>query len=444
MSAEEHPLPVGQKLFTPGVWGLIAVMAAGGGFAAYRFLFGLQASTNLDQQYPWGIWIIADVSFIALAAGGFTTAAIAHVFHREYYHTLARPALLVAMLGYTFASCALLADLGKYYNIWHPILPSCWQGNSALFEVGMCVMCYLTVLYIEFIPPFCERFMCDLRFPWLGRICAAVHRLAGKVMFFFIIAGVAISCLHQSSLGHVMVLIPSKLHPLWYSPILSLLFLVSAIVVGFPTVIFACLYASWAFGLKPQMEVLGGLAKWVPVFLAFYLALKIGDLLIRGSYVYLGQVSLVSTMFVIELVFGLVLPLAMFLSPRVRKSPRWLAVAAVLVMFGVFVNRTNVYWIGYHPARATYMYFPSLAEWGVVAGSLAALIFCWRVIATFFPVISLPGAPDLAPIAYSRRNGSRRRTDRRHWPRSPAGTRFAPGTLGIPGTLGKSEATGPG
>ena len=113
-------------------------------------------------------------------------------------------------------------------------------------------------------------------------------------------------------------------------------------------------------------------------------------------------------------------------------------------MFGVFVNRTNVYWIGYHPARATYMYFPSLAEWGVVAGSLAALIFCWRVIATFFPVISLPGAPDLAPIAYSRRNGSRRRTDRRHWPRSPAGTRFAPGTLGIPGTLGKSEATGPG
>lgn len=390
MTSHDIPTPVRQKLLTPGVWGLLAVTAVGVLFGAYRFAFGLGASTNLNQEYPWGIWIIADISFIALAAGGFTTAAVAHVFHREKFHVLARPALVVAMLGYTFASCALLADLGKYYNIWRPILPSCWQGNSALFEVGMCVMCYLTVLYIEFVPTLCERFIDDLRFPTLSRICAVVNKVFSKVMFLFIIAGVGISCLHQSSLGHIMVLVPSKLHPLWYSPILSVHFLLSAIAVGFPTVIFACIYASWSFNLKPQMQVLGALAKYIPVLLAIYLAFKIGDLLIRGSYVYLAEGSLQSAMFTIEMVVGGFIPLGMVMSRRVRYSPGLLCIASALIMFGVVLNRANVYWIGYQPARATSMYFPSLAEWGVALGTLAALILCCRVIATYFPVISHP------------------------------------------------------
>ena len=93
-----------------------------------------------------------------MAAGGFTTAALADIFHKERYHVIVRPALLTAMLGYTFVVIGLLADLGRYYNVWHPMLPSMWQGNSVLFEVGMCVMVYLTVLYIEFLPIVAERF----------------------------------------------------------------------------------------------------------------------------------------------------------------------------------------------------------------------------------------------------------------------------------------------
>ena len=390
VTGHDQPVPINRKLFTPGVWGLLLLVAMGIALGAYRFVFGLQASTNLSQQYPWGLWIIADISFIALAAGGFTTAAIAHVFHRERFHTLARPALIVALLGYTLASCALLADLGKYYNIWRPILPSCWQGNSALFEVGMCVMCYLGVLYVEFIPTACERFIDDLRFPRLSRACTFVSRVCGRAMFVFIIAGVGISCLHQSSLGHIMVLVPSKLHALWYTPILSLLFLLSAITVGFPTVIFACLYASWALRLKPQMDTLKALAKYIPIFLALYLAFKVGDMLIRGSYVYLAEGSIQNLMFIIEMVVGVIVPLCMLVSRRVLNSPGLLAIATALVMFGVVLNRTNVYWIGYQPARATTMYFPSLAEWGVSIGALAALIFCWRVMATYLPVMSQP------------------------------------------------------
>ncbi|HRX86890.1 MAG TPA: polysulfide reductase NrfD, partial [Phycisphaerae bacterium] len=233
-------------LITRGTLVLLALMGVGAAFGLYRFIFGLAATTNLDQQYPWGIWIVADVSFIALAAGGFTMAAITHVFHREHFHALARPVLVFAMLGYTCACIALFADLGKYYNIWHPLLPWMWQGNSALFEVGMCVMCYLTVLYIEFVPVFCERFMGDAARPRLARACTRVHGIAEKIMPVFIVLGVGISCLHQSSLGHVMVLTPTKLHPLWYTPVLSLMFLVSAIAAGFPTAIVVSLVSSWA------------------------------------------------------------------------------------------------------------------------------------------------------------------------------------------------------
>lgn len=388
MTAHDQPLPVNRKLFTPGVWVLVVLMAIGVCFGAYRFIFGLRASTNLDQQYPWGIWIVADVSFIALAAGGFTTAAIAHIFHRQHYHILARPALVTALLGYTFACIALAADLGKYYNIWHPILPNMWQGNSALFEVGMCVMCYLIVLYVEFVPVVCERFIGDLRYPTLDRFCTAVNRVVGKTMFLFIILGVGISCLHQSSLGHVMVLAPSKLHPLWWSPILALLFLISAIVAGFPTVIFACLCGSWALKLKPPMHVFSSLARYIPFFLTIYLAFKIGDMLMRQSYVYLAEGSRQNIAFIIEMVLGLILPLVMTLSHRVRTSPRWLAVACLLVMLGVALNRANVYWIGYQPAYTAKVYFPSLTEWGLTVGTVAGLCFFWRAVAIYLPVIT--------------------------------------------------------
>ena len=396
MRAHSQALPLNRRLLTPGVWGLLVLTAIGTMFGVYRFLFGLEASTNLNQQYPWGIWIIGDISFIALAAGGFTTAAIAHVFHRQHFHVLVRPALITAMLGYTFACVLLAADLGKYYNIWHPILPSMWQGNSAMFEVGMCVMCYLTVLYIEFVPVFCERFIGDARWPRLGRISAVVNRIARKTMFVFLILGVAISCLHQSSLGHIMVLVPSKVHPLWYTPILSLMFLLSAIAVGFPMVIFASICGSWALGLKPQMRVLGSLAKYIPFFLSIYLGFKIGDMFIRRSYVHLGDGSVQSVTFIIEMVAGLIVPFLMILFASVRNSPRWLCIATALIMFGVILNRTNVYLIGYQPANVTKVYFPSLSEWGWTVGAVAALCICWRAIVTYFPVINQPGKTEVA------------------------------------------------
>jgi len=371
----------------PGVVALLTLLSLGLCVAAYRFVFGLAATTNLDQQHPWGLWIAVDVATgVALAAGGFTTAALVHVFHREHYHVIARPALLTAMLGYTFVALGLLADLGRYYNIWHPLIPMMWQGNSVLFEVGICVVCYLTVLYIEFLPVVFERFVGDPRFPRLARLSAGGLRLLERTMFLFIIAGVVLSCLHQSSLGTLMVIAPTKMHPLWNTPIQPLLFLLSAISVGFPMVIVESIYASWSLKHELHMRVLSDLARYVPVILGVYLAVKIGDAVIRQSFAHLGDGSLAGTMFAIEVVGGIVAPLVMLLSTRVRNSPGLLFVAALLVVLGVAINRINVFLVAYHPPYAVRSYFPSIGEITVTVGLISGLILCYRVIVTYLPV----------------------------------------------------------
>ena len=389
MTAHEQTMPVRQKLITPGVIALLVLIGIGMCVAIVRFVFGLSAVTNLDQQHPWGLWIAIDVATgVALAAGGFTTAALVHIFHREDFHVVSRPALLTAMLGYTFVGLGLMVDLGRYYNIWHPAMPSMWQGNSVLFEVGMCVMCYLTVLYIEFLPVICERVVGDDRFPRLARVCGGVNRVVERTMFLFILAGVVLSCLHQSSLGNLMVLVPSKMHPLWFTPILSLLFLLSAVAVGFPMVVFESIFASWGLGLKAEMHVLSRLARYIPVLLGIYLAFKIGDVLIRETYRYLGDGSVQSTMFIVEMLFGVIVPFVMLLFEGIRTSKQWLFTASLMIVLGVALNRVNVFLVAYQPPYAVKSYFPSLAEFAVTIGLVSTLILIYRLIVMYFPVIT--------------------------------------------------------
>ena len=405
MSHAEAAAPVEKPLFTPGVFVLLGLILIGFGFAVYRYIFGLGSMTNLNDQYPWGIWIGVDVATgVALAAGGFTTSALAHIFHREHYHAIVRPAILTAMLGYTFVAMSLLVDLGKYYNIWHPILPSMWQGNSALFEVAVCVMAYLTVLYMEFIPVFLEGVKGNLNLPaplnrfhgtvesllkkeWVQSLVNLADRFFGKIMFLLVIAGVVLSCMHQSSLGALMAIAPYKVHPLWYTPILTLLFLLSAISVGYPMVIFESMWASRAFGRKPEMHILSSLARFIPVFLGVYLVAKISDLVIRGAYKYLLEGSFQSNMFLVELGLGVLLPFLLLLSERVRKSPVLLFVSAALVVLGVVLNRVNVFVVAYMPPYATKPYVPAIGEIMITVAMISTLILCYRVIVSILPVI---------------------------------------------------------
>ncbi len=383
------------KFFTPGVFIVLLVALNGLVFIAGRFIFGIGAVTNLDNQYPWGIWIGIDVAAgVALAAGGFISAAIGHIMHRERYHAIVRPALLTAMLGYTFVAFGVFIDIGRWYYIWHPLVM--WNPNSALFEVGICVMIYLTVLYIEFLPIVTERFMGRVNLPGilkvfnnlLNRLLTFLDNALGKTMFVFIIAGVVLSSLHQSSLGTLMVIAGDKMHPLWQTPILPLLFLISAAGVGIPMIIFESLIASKSFKLEPEMKVLTPLASYVAPILGVYLSFKLGDMFIRESFVYLGEFTAQSIAFYIEIVIGVIVPLFLFLNKKVLKTPLLLFMASAMVVFGVLINRINNFVIAYHPPYADYPYFPSYGEISVTLGCAALLVLLYRACVMIFPVIT--------------------------------------------------------
>ena len=396
MSSHPEAAPVDNKLLSPGVLVLLALMAVGFFFAAARFLFGLGAVTNLNNQYPWGIWIGIDVaSGVALASGSFTICALAYVFHRDQFGAVVRPALLTAMFGYTFVVLALIVDIGRYWNIWSPIIH--WNGNSVLFEVGVCVILYLAVLYIEFIPVVVERFMGRVRLPdplaglndILEKLLFLADRILPKVMPVFIIAGIVLSCLHQSSLGSLMLIAPYKVHPLWYTPILPLLFLLSAIAVGYPMVVLESLIAAKSLKCEPEMGVLTALAKFMAILIGIYLAVKIGDMLVRGTYTYVIAGTFQANAFLAEMLFGVVLPFILLCFRKVRRSGAWLFFAATLYVGGVLLNRINVFIVSFTPFYRIKAYFPAIGEIAVTVALIAGLIFLYRVFVTVFPVLGV-------------------------------------------------------
>ena len=414
MAHAHIPTPLTKKYFTPGVILLCLIALNGLVFLAGRFLFGIGAVTNLDNQFPWGIWIGLDVAAgVALAAGGFTTAALGHIMHRDKYESIIRPALLTALLGYTFVAVSVSIDIGRWYYIWHPLIM--WNGNSALFEVGICVMLYLTVLYIEFLPMVTERFIGKVNLPsFLSRFNNLVDGLLRKLdkgldktMFIFIIAGVVLSCLHQSSVGTLMIISGPKMHPLWQTPILPLLFLLSAFSVGFPMVIMESISASKSFGLKPETDVLSSLSKFIAPLLGIYLLAKAGDMVIRETFVYLTDFNSITILFAIEIVIGVIVPLRMFLSPEVRKSPTGLFIASMLVIFGVLMNRFNNFITAYNPPYALESYIPSIGEISVTLGFVALEILAYRLIVKIFPVISIPSDKSKLKAKYAIRGASK-------------------------------------
>ena len=388
-----RPTPIKKKFITPGVIILILLAINALVFLAIRFIFGLGEMTNLCDQHPWGILIAIDVATgVALAAGGFTSAALGHIMFKERYNVILRPALLTAMLGYTFVAIGVFIDLGRYYSIWHPLIM--WNGTSPLFEVGICVMIYATVLYIEFIPIVAERFIGRIKLKGilskpLDSLLRMLNRGVSKTMFIFIIAGVVLSTLHQSSLGTLMVIAGQKMHPLWQTPILPLLFLISAVAVGLPMIIFESLAASRSLGLNSEMSVLSRLGKMVAPLLGIYLSVKLIDMVIRGTYVYLTEMNTQSVMFVIEIVVGVIIPLRMLFSEKVLKSKLWLFVAASLVVVGVMLNRINCFLIAYSAPYALDSYFPSFGEISVTVGFISILVLLYRALVMFLPILSL-------------------------------------------------------
>ena len=334
---------------------LVLVLAAGFYSTVLRFVKGLGAATNLSDQFPWGLWVGFDVVCgVGLAAGGFTLAAIVYIFHAKRFYPVLRPSILTAFLGYSLVAVALLFDLGKPYNIWHPLVM--WNPHSVMFEVAWCVTLYLTVLALEFSPVVFERF--QLHRPL---------RVVKAVTIPLVIAGVLLSTLHQSSLGSLYLIVPEKLYPYWYSPLLPVFFFISAVGVGLAMVIFESNLSSRAFGREIEMPLLEVLGRALAVVLAVYGLLKFQDLWSRGALVHLREPSTETLLFVLEITLGLLIPLPMLLFRKIRENRDSLFGVSVLVITGFLLNRLNVSITGLEASSGVH-YFP---RWTEVAVTLS-------------------------------------------------------------------------
>lgn len=337
--------------------------------AAARFLLGLGATTHLSDATPWGIWIGFDVmGGVALAAGGFIMTAAVYIFKLERLHGVVRPAVLTAFLGYAAVAVGLLFDLGLPWNIWHMIV--FWNPHSPLFEVGWCVMLYLAVLTLEFFPVPAEEFSA----------LARVRRFLLKFRLPLVIVGIGLSTLHQSSLGSLFLIMPFRLHPLWYSPVLPLLFLVSAIALGMMMVTFESHCTAWLYRRKPETQALaalGGAIRWV---LLLYLAFRFGDLAVRGQLRYLVVPGWHMGLFWLEILAMAVVPAILFSAPHLGRTRGGQWTAAGLGVSGVILNRIDVGGLA-HLTRGAQLYLPAWTEVAISAGvvALAMLAFLFLV-----------------------------------------------------------------
>ena len=393
--------PLRQKFFTFNVGVLLFFIGAGAVFAYFRFFHGFASVTNLSPGFPWGIWISFDVACgVALAAGGFTTAAIVEIFGQGRFHALLRPATLTAFIGYFLVALAVCFDLGKYYNIWHALV--FWNGTSVLFEVAWCVMLYLTVLAIENLPAVVAQYRGNVQLPGsLGLLNTPTNWFLGKAdvvlnrtMAFFVIAGVVLSFGHQSSLGTLMLIAPYKLHELWYTPLSPLLFLTSAVSVGIPMVIFEATLATKFFGRKPETELLGGIAEYIPSFLGTYLLLRLGDLAYRGVLAKAFDGSIQGYSFLVELSL-FAMPYFLLKRPRIRRSGTSLFLCACSVILAVVLNRFNVFLIGVDPGTG-YNYFPSVGEVSITLAFLAFGVLLYKIGVNYLPILE-EEEPDREP-----------------------------------------------
>lgn len=339
-----------------------------------RYTQGIGAISNLNDSMPWGLWIGFDLLCgVALGAGGFTVTAVVYIFHLEDYRPMVRPAVLTAFLGYLMVIAALLVDLGRPWNIWHPLV--FWNPHSVMFEVGWCVMLYTTVLFLEFLPLVFERLGYNKQ----------VHFMHKYLTPGLIIAGVLLSTMHQSSLGTLYVIVPEKLHPLWYSPILPILFFVSAITLGLAMTNVESFISFRALGKRLESNLLRGIGRATAVMLMIYLVIRIEDLIVHDSLKYAFRFDTASWFFLAEIVIGGIVPMVLLFQRRIRENKLALTGTQFLVVLGIIFNRMNVAVTAFQLGTGT-DYRPHWMEFVVSMGMISIGVFLFSLAARYLPV----------------------------------------------------------
>ena len=367
--------PIGGKIITKPFIVCAVLVAIAGILIIKRFIFGIGAVSHLSDGYPWGIWITYDVVVgTAIACGGYSMALLVYVFNKGEYHPLVRPALMASMFGYTMAGLSIMVDIGRYWQAYNLILPWYSNINSIMLEVAFCVSLYISVLWMEFSPTFAE---------WLQ--AKGLKKMLDRVMFIFIAVGVLLPTMHQSSLGTLMVISGKKLSPLWQTGFLPLLFLISAISMGYAIVIFESILSSVGFKRASETPILGKLAGIIPTLLGGYLIIRFGDLILRGKLGLIFSFDFKSLMFIVENVLY-VIPLVILMNASNRKSTQKLFIAAVSLLLAGSVYRFNAFIIGFDPGQG-WQYFPSFAELMITVGVISLEILAYLIFVKKMPVL---------------------------------------------------------
>ncbi|MDO8491052.1 MAG: NrfD/PsrC family molybdoenzyme membrane anchor subunit [Dehalococcoidia bacterium] len=370
-----------RSLLTP--FNLIAavILAVGIPVAVARFAQGLAATTNLTDINPWGLWIGFDVmSGVALAAGGYVVGAAVYIFGMRQYGPIVRPAILTGFLGYTFVVIGLLFDLGRPWRLPFPIFVTVGGVASVLFLVAWHVLLYLTCQFVEFAPAL---------FEWLG--LKRIRQLAVKLTIGATVLGVVLSTLHQSALGALFLLMPGKVHPLWYSPLLPLFFFVTSIIAGLSMVIVESMLSHRVFngqsGPEHTRRLEGltlGLGKAGAIVLFVYFWLKIIGVMHGDNW------SLLNTnlgyWFLVEILGFVLLPCFLFLWAANKRNATAVRLTAMLTVIGVVINRLNVSIISFN-WNAPERYVPKWTEIAITLAIVTVGLLAFRWIVNRMPIL---------------------------------------------------------
>jgi Ni/Fe-hydrogenase subunit HybB-like protein len=362
---------------------LLALMGIAFIVAMLRYAVGIGAISNLSNAYPWGFWVSFDLyTGIAISSGAFIITSIVYIFELEQFRPLVRPTLLTGLLGYIMEVIALLVDLGHPERIWHYFV---YQNfSSFLLVIGLYVMAYSAIMAVEFAPAIFERLKWDKQAGFIRRFMKPL-----------VILGAVISTLHQGALGALLLIQPAKLHPLWWTPILPVLFFISALAIGLAMILFESSLSSRYFKRGLETHLLEKLAAIIPFVLGIYLATRFIQLALAGDLQYLFSSGLMSFLFWMEILIGAVFPLVLFSIKKIRQSPKGLFYGAIAVLLGMILNRFNVSWFAVkHPDPLTYLpsfmssvhYVPSLPEVAISLGIFSGGILAFGLAVKYLPV----------------------------------------------------------
>ena len=389
MSPESHGIhePVGGPLWTHPFKILLTLASLGFVLIAWRFAVGLGPSTGLSDGYPWGLWIAFDVvTGTALACGGYAIAILVYAFNKGRYHALIRPAILTSALGYTLAGLAIAVDVGRPWLIYRvPISVGNYNLNSALLEVALCVMAYVVVLWIELAPAFLEKWEKTGR-GWLRRFAERSLPVLDKTLIFIIALGVLLPTMHQSSLGTVMLLAGPRLHPLWNTALVPLLFLISCIAMGYAVVVMESTLSSRVWGRKRETKMLASLSNAMIVVLSLFILLRLADLIWRGELGLVFRLDVYAGAFLVEMALTAVAVGMLLRKDRLRHAGYLFQTAFVIILAGT-LYRFSTYLLAFRPGEH-WSYFPTVPEILVTVGLVATEVLVYIVLVKRFPILA--------------------------------------------------------